>query len=86
MWFVAAGVLLVILKLLGVGPLAAWPWWWVLIPFGLAAVWWAWADASGYTQRKAMQRMDARKAARRARAMASMGRGGTNSKFPTDTR
>jgi small Trp-rich protein len=26
-----------------------------------AAVWWAWADASGYTKRKAMEKMDQRK-------------------------
>ena len=26
-----------------------------------AAAWWAWADASGYTKRKAMQKMDQRK-------------------------
>ena len=28
-------------------------------PFALAVVWWAWADASGYTKRKAMEKMDA---------------------------
>jgi small Trp-rich protein len=29
--------------------------------YGAAAAWWAWADASGYTKRKAMEKMDQRK-------------------------
>jgi small Trp-rich protein len=36
----------------------------VLAPFGLAMAWWAWADSTGYTKRKAMQREDERKQAR----------------------
>jgi small Trp-rich protein len=32
-----------------------------LSPFALAAVWWAWADWSGYTKRKAMEKMEQRK-------------------------
>ena len=30
-------------------------------PFGLAVAWWAWADSSGYTKRKAMQRENAKR-------------------------
>ena len=33
----------------------------MLAPFGLAVVWWYWADASGYTKRKAMERENLRK-------------------------
>ena len=33
----------------------------MLAPFGLAAAWWAWADYSGYTKRKAMEKMDQKK-------------------------
>ncbi len=73
MWLVAVGVLTVLLKLLGVAPVADWGWWMVLIPFGLAVVWWAWADSSGLTQRKAMQRMEERKAARREKNIVAMG-------------
>lgn len=73
MWLVAVGVLTVVLKLLGVAPVADWGWWMVLIPFGLAVVWWAWADSSGLTQRKAMQRMEERKAARREKNIVAMG-------------
>jgi small Trp-rich protein len=37
------------------------------LPFGLAAAWWSWADYSGYTKRKAMERENKRRDARRAR-------------------
>jgi small Trp-rich protein len=82
MWFVAAGVVLVLLKLLAFGSIfgavSDWSWWWVLSPFACAVAWWAWADSSGLTQRKAMQRMDERKAARRARTLEALGQGGTS--------
>jgi small Trp-rich protein len=35
-------------------------------------VWWAWADASGYTKKKAMERDDKRRDARRARTKESL--------------
>ena len=75
MWFVLIGTLLVVLKLAGVAPVDAWSWLWVLLPFGLAVLWWAWADKSGLTQRKAMQRLDERKEDRRRKAMEALGRG-----------
>ena len=59
MYFLGLGLLLFALKLLYVDPVAAWSWWAVLSPFALAVVWWAWADASGYTKRKEMEKMDA---------------------------
>ena len=58
MYFLALGVLLALLKVLEMGPVADWSWWWVLLPFGLAGLWWAWADSTGYTRRKAMEKMD----------------------------
>ena len=75
MWFVAIGVLLVLLKLVGVEPVAGWSWLLVLIPFGLAVAWWAWSDASGLTQKQAMKRMDERKNARREKALEALGQG-----------
>jgi small Trp-rich protein len=36
-------------------------WWWVLSPFALAVLWWGWADSTGYTKRKAMEKMDQKK-------------------------
>ncbi|WP_420714735.1 TIGR04438 family Trp-rich protein [Roseateles sp. SL47] len=48
-------------------------WWWVLAPFGFAVVWWEFADKTGYTQRKAMDRLDERKEQRRQEAMSKLG-------------
>lgn len=61
MYFLLIGVLGLILKFLEIGPVAAMSWWLVLSPFALAVVWWAWADASGYTKRKEIKKMDDRK-------------------------
>ena len=36
----------------------------VLSPFALAVLWWWWADASGYTKRVEIEKMEARKQAR----------------------
>ncbi len=73
MYFLGLGLLLIALKLLEIGPFGAWSWWAVLIPFPLAALWWTWADWSGYTQRVAMARDEARKRERIARAQAPAG-------------
>ncbi|BCN40262.1 hypothetical protein ALDI51_35810 [Alicycliphilus denitrificans] len=61
MYALLLGVLLMLLKYLEIGPVANWSWWWVLSPFAVAAAWWAWADATGYTKRKAMEKMEQRK-------------------------
>ncbi|MEC5214428.1 small Trp-rich protein [Polaromonas sp. CG_9.5] len=61
MYFLLIGILGLVLKLLEIGPLATMSWWLVLSPFALAVAWWAWADASGYTKRKEVQKMDDRK-------------------------
>ena len=58
MAFMMLGVLLLVLKLAELGPVAAWAWWVVLAPFGLAAAWWGFADAIGLTQRRAMDKME----------------------------
>ena len=64
MLFLGLGIILLLMKYLEFGPVAAWSWWVVLSPFALAVAWWAWADMSGYTKRKAMEREDERKKAR----------------------
>lgn len=64
MYLLGLGLVLLALKYLEIGPVAAWDWWVVLAPFGLAVLWWAWADASGYTKRKAMERESSRRQAR----------------------
>ncbi|MEK8049080.1 TIGR04438 family Trp-rich protein [Ideonella sp. DXS22W] len=65
MFFVLLGLLLLALKLFALGPVALWPWWAVLLPFGLAALWWAIADQTGITQRRAMRREEERVRRRR---------------------
>ena len=64
MYLLGLGFVLLHMKYLEMGPVATWSWWIVLTPFALAVVWWAWADSSGYTKRKAMEREDARRKAR----------------------
>ncbi len=61
MYFLGLGVLLIILKLLNITMVAQWSWWYISIPFCLAVMWWMYADASGYTKRKEMEKMEARK-------------------------
>ena len=64
MYFLGLGLILLAMKYLEIGPVANWSWWLVMTPFALAVAWWAWADGSGYTKRKAMEREDARRKAR----------------------
>lgn len=74
MYFLGVGILLLVLKYLEIGPVAMWSWWLVLAPFGLAILWWSWADWSGYTKRKAVERENARKQARIDKSRVAMGR------------
>ncbi|MDD2882542.1 MAG: TIGR04438 family Trp-rich protein [Rhodoferax sp.] len=67
MYLLGLGLILLVLKYTETGPVAALSWWWVLAPFALAVAWWAWADSSGYTKRKAMAHEDKLRDARRER-------------------
>ena len=79
MWFVLIGVAMVVLNVAGIGPLGEWTWtwggkaWFILVPFVLAVAWWGWSDASGRTQRKAMEKVDAKREARRQKALDALG-------------
>jgi len=73
MYLVGLGLVLLILKFMEIGPTAAWDWWIVLSPFGLAMAWWAWADSTGYTKRKAMEAENAKRQARIERNRDAMG-------------
>jgi len=73
MWFLGLSLALVALKYFEVGPVAQLTWLWVLSPFALALVWWAWADWSGYTKRKAVERDEARKQERIDRQRSQLG-------------
>lgn len=79
MFFIVIGVLIIFLHFAGVGPMASWTWnltgdlWKFCVPFALAAVWWAWADATGYNKRREMEKMEQRRQARRQQNLEALG-------------
>ena len=73
MVFVVLGVLLIAMKLADIGFVAAWSWWAVLSPFAAAAVWWAYADSSGLTKKREMDKLENKKLERRRKNMEAMG-------------
>ncbi len=73
MYLLGLGIILLLMKYLDMDPVVNWSWLVVLAPFGLAMAWWAWADASGYTRRKAMEREDKRRLDRINKQRENMG-------------
>jgi len=73
MYFLILGIAALALKYLEIGPVANWSWLIVLSPFALAVAWWAWADASGYTKRKEIEKMAKRKDTRIEKQREAMG-------------
>ena len=75
MYLLLLGIVLLAMKYAGVDPVAQWSWWAVLSPLAAAVLWWAWADWSGYTKRKAVERENARKQARLDKSREQLGLG-----------
>ncbi|HTH80973.1 MAG TPA: TIGR04438 family Trp-rich protein [Ramlibacter sp.] len=73
MYFLGLGIIALLMKYQEIGPVAAWSWWVVLSPFALAVAWWTWADWSGYTKRKAVEKENAKKKARIDKSKESLG-------------
>ena len=73
MYLLGLGVIFFLLKTLEIGFLADWSWWLILSPFAMAVVWWAWADASGYTKRVEIEKMETRKKERIEKQREAMG-------------
>lgn len=77
MWFVLLGLLLIVLNLLNVGFIGSWGWpedWWKMCwPFGLAALWWWYADSSGLNRQREMDRMEKKKKDRRTKNLEALG-------------
>ena len=79
MLFVGIGVLMIVLHFAGIAPFALWTWnltgdlWKFCVPFVLAIGWWSFADKSGLNKRKEVEKMDAKKAARRKEHMVALG-------------
>jgi small Trp-rich protein len=70
---VLVGTLLLIAHLADFGPFGSWPWWAIAAPFAGAVLWWSFADNSGWTQRRAMEKMERKKTERRDKAMDALG-------------
>ena len=73
MYLLGLGLVFLALKYLEMGWVATWDWWVVLLPFGLTVLWWTWADNTGYTKKKAMERENARRQDRIDRNHVAMG-------------
>lgn len=73
MYLLGLGIILLAMKYLEIGPVTEWSWWVVLAPFGLAILWWTWADWSGYTKRKAVERENNRRQARVDKSREALG-------------
>jgi small Trp-rich protein len=73
MYMIVLGVVLLVLKVAQFGPVGTWSWFVVLAPFALAVVWWTWADKSGWTKRRAMEKMELKKQNRRNENLATLG-------------
>ena len=73
MLFIVIGVLLIGLKFADIAPVAGLSWWWVLSPVALAVAWWAYADGSGLTKRREMDKLEDKKKERRQKAMDALG-------------
>ena len=75
MYLLGIGLVLLALKSFEIGPVANWNWWLVMSPFGLAVLWWAWADWSGHTKRVAMNRENLRRLERIEKNREALGTG-----------
>lgn len=64
MYLLIIGIVMLTMKYMEIPPVSDWSWWIVFIPFALAVAWWSWADWSGYTKRKVVERENSRKQAR----------------------
>ncbi len=73
MFFLGIGIAAMLLKYLEIGPFATVSWWITLIPFACAVAWWSYADASGYTKRREMDKMEKRKQERIDKQRDAMG-------------
>jgi small Trp-rich protein len=73
MYLLAVGIALLLMRYLEIGFMAGVSWWWVAVPFGLTVAWWAWADTTGYTKRKEVEKMDQKKKDRIDKQRAALG-------------
>ena len=69
MWLVWFALVFLLLRWFEIGPVATVSWWWVVLPFALAFVWFEFIEKNlGLEKKKAMDEMEAQKKARIKRA------------------
>ena len=69
MWLVWFAFILLLLRWFEIGPVAPLSWWWVVLPFAMAFVWFEFIEKRlGLEKKKAMDEMEATKKARIKRA------------------
>ena len=73
MYLLAVGIALLLMRYLEIGFMAGVSWWWVAVPFGLTVAWWTWADTTGYTKRKEVEKKDRKKKERIDKQRAALG-------------
>ena len=70
MWIFLIGLVLLVSKLLDFGPLADLSWWWVLMPFVIALIWWeVFERRLGLDRKKASDELEKAKRERIERAL-----------------
>jgi small Trp-rich protein len=70
MWVLYIAIILLVGKLLDLGPLADLSWWWVALPFVVALLWFELVEKRlGWDKKKAMDEMEQAKKDRIARAL-----------------
>jgi small Trp-rich protein len=75
MLFLLVGIILLVMKLADFPPVALWSWLVVLSPFAMAGAWWAWADWSGYTKKREVDKIDSKRKERLDKQRENIGLG-----------
>jgi small Trp-rich protein len=71
MWLLWVGLVLLLLKLGDIGPVGALSWWWIVLPFVAALIWFELFERRlGLDKKKAFDELDRAKQQRLKKAMA----------------
>jgi len=70
MWLLWVGLVLLLLKLADVGPIGPLSWWWIVLPFVAALIWFELVERRlGLDKKKAFDELDRAKSQRLKKAM-----------------
>lgn len=73
MYMLGISIIAMLLWYFEIGPVGRMDWWWLLVPLGITAAWWTFADLTGYTKRREMEKMENRKNDRLAKQREVLG-------------